>query len=66
MKYTHRKLHHGYANQILHVDLTAETIAVSVLDPEIRDFFIGGRGLGLYLLHEKLPRRPGRTIRKIH
>lgn len=59
MKYTHRKLHHGYANQILHVDLTAETIAVSVLDPEIRDFFIGGRGLGLYLLHEKITSQTG-------
>lgn len=59
MEYTHRTLHHGYANQILHVDLTAETIAVSPLDPQIRDFFIGGRGLGLCLLHEKITSQTG-------
>jgi aldehyde:ferredoxin oxidoreductase len=57
MNYTHKTLDHGYANQILHVDLTAGTIAACPLDPEVRDFFIGGRGLGLYLLHEKINAR---------
>jgi aldehyde:ferredoxin oxidoreductase len=57
MKYTHKTLHHGYANQLLHVDLTSGTIAAGELDPQVRDFFIGGRGLGLYLLHEKINAR---------
>src|SRR4030043_2194154 len=29
-------------------------MTVLPLDPQIRDFFIGGRGLGLYLLHKKV------------
>jgi len=57
MNYTHKTLHRGYANQILHVDLTAGTIVACPLDPQVRDFFIGGRGLGLYLLHEKINAR---------
>ena len=54
MKYTKMPLSHGYANQILSIDLKAGKMTVSPLDPQIRDFFIGGRGLGLYLLHKKV------------
>jgi aldehyde:ferredoxin oxidoreductase len=54
MKYGKSKLAHGYANQILTIDLGTGTIAAPALDPGIRDYFIGGRGLGLYLLHRKV------------
>ncbi|HOU51078.1 MAG TPA: aldehyde ferredoxin oxidoreductase C-terminal domain-containing protein [Smithella sp.] len=54
MKYTKKSLFHGYANQILHVDLTSGKIEQKPLDEKVRDFFIGGRGLGLYLLHKKI------------
>jgi aldehyde:ferredoxin oxidoreductase len=54
MKYTKKSLSHGYANQILTIDLGTSDIAIRPLAPQIRDFFIGGRGLGLYLLHKKI------------
>lgn len=54
MRYSKTPLIHGYANQILSVDLTQNYIAVAPLEPRVRDFFIGGRGLGLYLLHRKI------------
>lgn len=54
MKYTHTKLGNGYANKILAIDLGSGAIAVQGLDPEIRDYFIGGRSLGLYLLHQAI------------
>jgi aldehyde:ferredoxin oxidoreductase len=54
MKYTKTPLNHGYANQILAINLQTSKIATHPLDPQIRDFFIGGRGLGLYLLHKKV------------
>jgi aldehyde:ferredoxin oxidoreductase len=54
MKYTKKSLSHGYANQILTIDLGTGKINPQPLDPQIRDYFIGGRGLGLYLLHKKV------------
>ena len=54
MNYTSSALRHGYTNRILSVDLTAGSVAVLPLEPRVRDFFIGGRGLGLYLLHERI------------
>ncbi len=54
MKYSQSLLQRGYANQMLSIDLVSGSITIDPLDPEIRDFFIGGRGLGLYLLHEKV------------
>jgi aldehyde:ferredoxin oxidoreductase len=51
MNYSTSKLQNGYANQILTVDVTGRTCAAPPLDPKVRDFFVGGRGLGLYLLH---------------
>ena len=54
MNYTKAPLQHGYANQILTVDLTSRSIATPALDPKIRDYFVGGRGLGLYLLHRAI------------
>ena len=54
MKYTKIPLNHGYANHILTIDLGKNAIAIKPLDPQMRDFFIGGRGLGLYLLHQRV------------
>ncbi len=54
MKYTQTPLHHGYANQTLAINVRTGTIDVRPLDPQQRDYFIGGRGLGLYLLHKQI------------
>jgi len=52
MNYPQRAINRGYTNRILTVDVTSGTIATPELDPQIRDYFIGGRSLGLYLLHQ--------------
>jgi aldehyde:ferredoxin oxidoreductase len=57
MKYKKTKLTHGYADRLLSIDLGTGEIAAPPLDPKIRDFFIGGRGLGLYLLHQRITAR---------
>lgn len=54
MNYTKTKLNHGYADKILTIDLGNGAIATPDLDPQLRDYFIGGRGLGLYLLHRAI------------
>jgi len=54
MKYTKTPLVHGYTNRILTIDLGSGTIDPQPLDETVRDFFIGGRGLGLYLLHKRI------------
>ncbi len=54
MKYIKSKLRYGYTNRTLEIDLGSGTFFTPVLDPRIRDYFIGGRGLGLYLLHERI------------
>ena len=54
MNYTKTDLVHGYTNRILAVDLETRTIETKPLDPRMRDYFIGGRGLGLYLLYRRL------------
>ncbi len=52
--YTKSHLNHGYANQLLNIDMGTGAVRVDPLDPKMRDFFIGGRGLGLYLLHRRI------------
>ena len=52
MKYDTPELRHGYTNRILTVDLGESSIEATELDPQVRDYFLGGRGLGLYLLHQ--------------
>ncbi len=52
MNYETDPLDHGYAGRILTIDLTDNSIEAPKLDPEVRDYFTGGRGLGLYLLHQ--------------
>ena len=54
MNYEKTPLYHGYADQILTIDLESGAIESPEIDPEVRDFFIGGRGLGLYLLHKAI------------
>ena len=54
MKYVKLQLNNGYVNRILALDLGTGTIEAPELDPKVRDYFIGGRGLGLYLLHKKI------------
>ncbi len=54
MKYSKSALNRGYANQILTIDLVKGSIDTPKLAPEVRDYFIGGRGLGLYLLHQRI------------
>ena len=54
MNYTTKPLNHGYADRILTIELGSGAIAAPELDPQVRDYFIGGRGLGLYLLHRAI------------
>ncbi len=51
MIYPKRAISRGYTNRILSVDLDSGSMTAPDLDPKVRDFFIGGRSLGLYLLH---------------
>jgi len=51
MDYVSHGIHHGYTNRILAIDLSTEEISAPDLDPKVRDYFLGGRSLGLYLLH---------------
>ncbi len=53
MRYENSGLKHGYTNKILTIDLAKDAIDAPPLDKGVRDFFTGGRGLGLYLLHKK-------------
>jgi aldehyde:ferredoxin oxidoreductase len=57
MNYTRAALAHGYAGKLLTIDLDRRSVETPELDPKIRDYFIGGRGLGLYLLHRRLTPR---------
>src|SRR3989339_735100 len=54
MQYLPRPLDHGYTNRILSIDLGNGEIRTPDIDPGIRDYFIGGRALGLYLLHQAI------------
>ena len=54
MKYTKSNLVRGYANKILTIDLANGAINENELDPKVRDYFIGGRALGLYLLYKRI------------
>lgn len=51
MHYGRGTIERGYTNRVLRVDLAARSAAVRTLDPKVRDYFLGGRALGLYLLH---------------
>ncbi len=61
MNYKNAQLTNGYAGKILTIDLGNSAIATPALDPHVREYFIGGRSLGLYLLHQAITpeTRPG-------
>jgi aldehyde:ferredoxin oxidoreductase len=61
MNYTRGLIQRGYTNRILCVDLAAKSISVSDLDTRVRDYFLGGRSLGLYLLHKAITSRTKAT-----
>ena len=42
----------GYTDHLLRVDLSSEKLAIEAISPEVRDFFLGGRGYCLWLVHE--------------
>jgi aldehyde:ferredoxin oxidoreductase len=54
MNYVKGTIQRGYMNKILNVDVTSKSSVISDLDPKIRDYFLGGRSLGLYLLHHAI------------
>ena len=54
MKYDRGGIQRGYTNRILCIDLTTGAMTVPELDPQVRDYFLGGRSLGLYLLHKAI------------
>ena len=54
MKFTRSPLTHGYANKMITIDLGSGQIATPGLDPKLRNYFLGGRALGLYLLHRRI------------
>ncbi len=51
MQYLKQQLVHGYSNRYLEIDLGMKSISIKPIDPAVRDYFTGGRGMGLYLLH---------------
>lgn len=63
MDYMRTPLERGYTNKILTVHVNDGSIISRPLGAEIRDYFIGGRALGLYLLSQRItatttPRSP--------
>ncbi len=54
MNYSRSKLTRGYANKTLSVDLSNGVINADELEPQVRDYFVGGRALALYLLYKRL------------
>jgi len=45
----------GYMGKILHVDLTANEIREETLADSVYEKYLGGMGLGAYVLHEQIP-----------
>lgn len=54
MKYAREGIQRGYTNRILCINLMTGVISTPELDPQVRDYFLGGRSLGLYLLHKAI------------
>jgi aldehyde:ferredoxin oxidoreductase len=57
MPYATAKLMHGYTNTMISIDLGSGAITTPALTPRVRDYFLGGRALGLYLLHRRITLR---------
>ena len=54
MDFTRGPIQRGYTNKILSIDLSSGSINAPELDAQVRDYFLGGRSLGLYLLHKAI------------
>jgi aldehyde:ferredoxin oxidoreductase len=54
MKFTGSSLTHGYADKMITIDLGNGEITTPGLDPKLRNYFLGGRALSLYLLHRRI------------
>jgi aldehyde:ferredoxin oxidoreductase len=52
MNFTKRPIQRGYTNRVLCIELASGSITAPELDVRVRDYFLGGRSLGLYLLHK--------------
>jgi aldehyde:ferredoxin oxidoreductase len=46
----------GYWGKLLRIDLSSEKIAVETLKKEVIKKFLGGKGLGAYILYRELPK----------
>ena len=55
-KYSLRNLVKGYNNRTLYIDLSRQCIVEKPVTEEMREKFIGGRGFGLWLLWNSLPK----------
>jgi aldehyde:ferredoxin oxidoreductase len=54
MKILKSPLKHGYANRMITMDLSTGAMETPEIDSRVRDYFTGGRALGLYLLHKRI------------
>ena len=52
MNYEKGSIRKGYTNRLLSVDLTTGSIKISQIQEKVRDYFLGGRSLALYLLSQ--------------
>lgn len=46
-------MHYGYTGKILRIDLTRGTCTYDAIDPDILKKYLGGRGLGIWLLSQE-------------
>ena len=52
ISYTPAAVERGYTDRLLRVDLAGGTLSVEAIAPEVRSFFLGGRGYCLWLVGE--------------
>jgi len=45
----------GFYNRILKINLTSRTFSAEFISPDILETYLGGKGLGAYLLHRNNP-----------
>ena len=65
MKYTKTPLCHGYANQILAIDLGSGKINPRSMDPLVRDFSLAAEGwVSIFCTKKSMPKQPP-AMRKI-
>ena len=57
MNFERVRLIHGYANKLITIDMGSRIIQTPELEPQVRNYFLGGRALGLYLLHKRITSR---------